>query len=74
MRVKVHTLAPLPEVKVLILLGEKESVKDLAQRLVSSVLAPASTCSPSDLLLEVDGFQLLFDSPASVIEPSDVVT
>lgn len=76
MRVRLQLLAPFEESKALVLLpSDVQTIHELKRHLrqsLSTVLA--LTSSPKDLLLEIDGFELLPGSSTDIIEPSDVVT
>jgi hypothetical protein len=78
MRIKLHTLAPLPERKVLFPVNSAHTVAALAEQVCASVITPAiSRGRPPrahELVLEVDGFELLPNSSANVLEQNDVVT
>lgn len=76
MRVRLQLLAPFDGSKVLVSLpSEARTVSDLKKHIrtsLSSVLALSS--SSRDLLLEVDGFELLAGSSLDIIESGDIVT
>ena len=76
MRIRLQLLAPFEESKALVLLPlDVQNIHGLKRHIrqsLSSVLALTST--PKDLLLEIDGFELLPGSSINVIEPTDVVT
>lgn len=76
MRVRLQLLAPFEESKVLLPLSPNIStVSELKKHVRSSLTSVLSlSTSPKDLLLEVDGFELLAGSSVGVIEGSDVVT
>jgi len=75
MRVKIHSGAPLPEHKFLLPVTASETIAQLADRVRASLVAISSASVPPahELLLEIDGFQLLDDSTADVLEANDVV-
>lgn len=76
MRIRLQLLPPFEESKALVLLPlNVRIITDLKRHIrhsLSSVLA--LTSSPKDLLLEIDGFELLAGSSVEVIEANDVVT
>jgi hypothetical protein len=76
MRIRLQLLAPFEESKALVLLPEDvrtiQGIKRHIRQSLSTVLA--LTNSPKDLLLEIDGFELLPGSSVDIIESSDVVT
>lgn len=76
MRIRLQLLPPFEESKALVLLPlDVQTILGLRRHLrhsLSTVLA--LTTSPKDLLLEIDGFELLPGSSIDVIEPADVVT
>lgn len=69
MRVKVHVLAPLPERKVILAVPDGASVSALEAQVRASVPGLRG-----DVVLEVDGFELLSGQVAEVLQPADVVT
>lgn len=76
MRVRLHLVAPFDDSKVLVSLPkDAQTISDIKKHVrqsLSNVLA--LTTSPKDLLLEVDGFELLAGSAVDIIESTDVVT
>lgn len=74
MRVKIHTVAPLTERKVLLPVDGHLTIAQLTERVCDSVLTDDRPISPEQLALEVDGFELLADSTTAVLEKSDIVT
>ena len=76
MRIRLQLLAPFEESKALVLLPEDvrtiHELKRHVRHSLSTVLSLTST--PKDLLLEIDGFELLPGSSINVIESSDIVT
>lgn len=72
MRVKLHVLAPLPERKVVLPLHKGATIRAVAEGVALALLG--GQVRGDDLVLEVDGFELLPDSSADVIDASDVVT
>ncbi|KLT42748.1 hypothetical protein CC85DRAFT_302072 [Cutaneotrichosporon oleaginosum] len=72
MRVKLHILPPLPERKVVLPLQPGVTIGAFAEGVALALIGGA--VRGTDLLLEIDGFELLPDTAADILNPDDIVT
>lgn len=74
MRIRIQTQAPLPELKAWFVPDTLESVFNLKQALCQRVPAlRAAQCHPKNLVLMLDGFELLDDSPFDAVRDGDLI-
>lgn len=75
MRIKLSFLPPFPSSRILLLVpNDVKTITHLKKYLIKSLSSVAQHASSShELLLEIEGFQLLSGSDLNIIEPTDVV-
>lgn len=75
MRIKLSLLPPFPPSRILFPVpSDIKTITHLKKYLIKSLSSVAQHASSSqELLLEIEGFQLLSGSDLNIIEPTDVV-
>ncbi|KAF5322946.1 hypothetical protein D9619_001262 [Psilocybe cf. subviscida] len=74
MRIRIQTQAPLPELKAWFVPDTLESIFSLKRALCQRVPAlNAAQCHPKNIVLMLDGFELLDDSPFDAVRDGDLI-